>query len=379
MYKPLKAEVKVIISGGGTGGHIFPALAIADGLKKIDPSIELLFVGAKGRMEMEKIPAAGYEIVGLDISGIKRSLSLSNLAFPFKLVSSLIKAASIVKKFKPDVAVGVGGYASGPLLWAAARGGVPTVIQEQNSYPGITNKLLASKAKLICTGYQGMEKYFPSSKILVTGNPVRQDMVSITGKREEALRFFGLTENKPVLLVVGGSQGALAINNAIRDGLSVLKEAGVQLIWQCGTRFQPIAAQSVKDASYQNAFAFDFIKRMDYAYAASDLVVSRAGASTVSELAVVGKPAIMVPLPTAAEDHQTHNCMSMVNKGAAILVRNADASTELVRQAVRCINDKPALAELSKNMAGMAVTDAVERISNEVYRIAIEYRNNKSN
>jgi UDP-N-acetylglucosamine--N-acetylmuramyl-(pentapeptide) pyrophosphoryl-undecaprenol N-acetylglucosamine transferase len=368
----LKAEVKVIISGGGTGGHIFPALAIADSLKKMNPSIEILFVGAKGRMEMEKVPAAGYQIEGLNISGFNRSLSVSNLAFPFKLVSSLLKAMSIVRRFKPDVAVGVGGYASGPLLWAASKLGVPTVIQEQNSYPGITNKLLASKAKLICTGYDGMEKYFPSDKIMVTGNPVRKEMVSIVGKREEALSFFGLSNNQPVLLVVGGSQGALAINNAIRDGLSVLKNSGIQLIWQCGSAFLENAKQSISQANYDNAKVFDFIKRMDYAYAASDLVVSRAGASTVSELAVVGKPAIMVPLPTAAEDHQTHNCLSMVKKGAALLVRNINAATELVQTAVSTINDKDSMVKLSTNMASLAITDAADRISKEVYRIAIE-------
>jgi len=372
----LKTDIKVIISGGGTGGHIFPALAIADGLKQLDSSIEILFVGAKGRMEMEKIPAAGYEIVGLDISGFKRSLSLSNLVFPFKLVSSLIKAVSIVRRFKPDVAVGVGGYASGPLLWAAAKLGVPTVIQEQNSYPGITNKLLASKARAICVGYDGMEKHFPSSKVIVTGNPVRKEMVSIEGKKDEALRFFGLNASQPVLLVVGGSQGALAINHAICDGLHILRDAGIQLIWQCGNAYLPKALQSIKDSGYDNAHAFDFIRRMDYAFAVSDLVISRAGASTVSELAVVGKPAIMVPLPTAAEDHQTHNCMSLVNKGAAILVRNADASTQLVNRAVQTIQDKTRMSELSSNMGQMAITDAADRIAKEVYRIATEKRNN---
>lgn len=370
----MRPDTRIIISGGGTGGHIFPALAIAESLRKIDSSIEILFVGAKGRMEMEKIPAAGYEIVGLNISGFNRSLSWSNLSFPFKLMSSLVKALKIVRKFKPNAAVGVGGYASGPLLWAASKSGVPTVIQEQNSYPGITNKLLASKANLICTGYDGMERYFPASKIMVTGNPVRNEMVDIKGKREEALAFFGLESSKRVILVVGGSQGALAINKAILQGLASLRDSGVQLVWQCGTRFLPEALEAINSAGYSNARAFDFIKRMDYAYAASDLVVSRAGASTVSELCVVGKPAIMVPLPTAAEDHQTHNCMSLVKKGAAILVRNSDAPSLLISEAVKAINDQDLLKSLGENMLKLAITDAAERIANEVYAIALKHQ-----
>ena len=375
----LRPDTRIIISGGGTGGHIFPALAIAEGLRKIDSSVKILFVGAKGRMEMEKIPAAGYEIVGLNISGFNRSLSWSNLSFPFKVVSSLIKALSIVKKFNPNVAVGVGGYASGPLLWAASKVGIPTVIQEQNSYPGVTNKLLASKAQLICTGYDGMERYFPASKIMVTGNPVRNDMVDILGKRAEALSFFGLENGKRVILVVGGSQGALSINKAILDGLSSLRDSGVQLIWQCGTKFLPAALEAINSVGYPNARAFDFIKRMDYAYAASDLVVSRAGASTVSELCVVGKPAIMVPLPTAAEDHQTHNCMSLVKKGAAILVKNSDASNLLVAETIKTVNDQNLLQSLGDNMLKLAVTDAAHRIANEVYSIALKHQEKSVN
>ncbi|MGR6088229.1 MAG: undecaprenyldiphospho-muramoylpentapeptide beta-N-acetylglucosaminyltransferase [Arcticibacter sp.] len=375
----LRPDTRIIISGGGTGGHIFPALAIAEGLRKIDSSIEILFVGAKGRMEMEKIPAAGYEIVGLNISGFNRSLSWSNLSFPFKVVSSLIKALSIVRKFKPNVAVGVGGYASGPLLWAASKSGVPTVIQEQNSYPGVTNKILASKANLICTGYNGMDRYFPASKIMVTGNPVRNEMVDINGKRDEALSFFGLEKDKHVILVVGGSQGALAINKAIQQGLASMRDSGVQLVWQCGTKFLPEALDSIKAAGYTNARAFDFIKRMDYAYAASDLVISRAGASTVSELCVVGKPAIMVPLPTAAEDHQTHNCMSLVKKGAALLVKNSEASNLLVDEAIKTINDRSLLQSLGDNMLKLAVTDAAQRIANEVYAIALKHQEKSIN
>ncbi|MFM7177136.1 MAG: undecaprenyldiphospho-muramoylpentapeptide beta-N-acetylglucosaminyltransferase [Bacteroidota bacterium] len=375
----LRPETRIIISGGGTGGHIFPALAIAEGLRKIDASIKILFVGAKGRMEMEKIPAEGYEIVGLNISGFNRSFSWSNLSFPFKVVFSLIKALSIVKKFKPNAAVGVGGYASGPLLWAASKSGVPTVIQEQNSYPGITNKLLASKAHLICTGYDGMEHYFPASKILVTGNPVRNEMVDILGKKDEALSFFGLEKDKPVILVVGGSQGALAINKAILQGLSALRDSGVQLIWQTGVRFLPEALEAINTTGYSGARAFDFIKRMDYAYAASDLVISRAGASTVSELCVVGKPAIMVPLPTAAEDHQTHNCMSLVKKGAAILVKNSDASHLLVAESLKAIHDTELLHSLGENMLKLAVTDAAQRIANEVYAIALKHQEESVN
>lgn len=374
----MKADLKVIISGGGTGGHIFPALAIADGLRNIDPSVQLLFVGANGRMEMEKVPAAGYDIIGLNISGINRSFSLSNLMFPIRLVGSLIKAMRIVRKFKPDVAVGVGGYASGPLLWAASQSNVPTVIQEQNSFPGITNKLLASKANAICTGYDGMEKYFPKDKIIFTGNPVRKQMVDIAGKRDEALSFFNLNPAKPVLLVVGGSQGARSINHAMRDGLSRLKESGIQLIWQCGKSFIPEALESINSVGYTEARAFDFISRMDFAYAASDLVVSRAGASTVSELCVVGKPAIMVPLPTAAEDHQTHNCMAMVSKGAAVLVKDIDAGTELVSAAIVNIHDKSLLAGLASNMSRLSVTDAADRIARTVHDLALGSLNTKN-
>jgi len=366
-------EMRVIISGGGTGGHIFPALAIADGLRRINPSIKFLFVGANGRMEMEKVPAAGYEIIGLNITGINRSFSLSNLMFPFRLLGSLVKAMDIVRKFRPHVAVGVGGYASGPLLWAASKSNVPTVIQEQNSYPGITNKILASKASVICTGYDNMEKYFPSSKILFTGNPVRKEMVDIAGKRDEAISFFNLDSSKPVLLVVGGSQGARTINHAIRNGLELLRDNGVQLIWQCGKHFLPEALDSIKSTGYTNARAFDFISRMDYAYASANLVVSRAGASTVSELCVVGKPAIMVPLPTAAEDHQTHNCMAMVSKGAALLVKDADSGTQLVAKAIDTLRDNKLLFELADHMSRLSVTDAADRIANKVYELALQH------
>ncbi|MFM7079172.1 MAG: undecaprenyldiphospho-muramoylpentapeptide beta-N-acetylglucosaminyltransferase [Bacteroidota bacterium] len=365
--------MRVIISGGGTGGHIFPALAIADGLRRINPSIKFLFVGATGRMEMEKVPAAGYEIIGLNITGINRSLSLSNLLFPFRLLGSLKKAMDIVRKFKPDVAVGVGGYASGPLLWAASKSKVPTVIQEQNSYPGITNKMLASKANVICTGYADMEQYFPSAKLLFTGNPVRKEMVDIVGKRDESFSFFGLDSTKPVLLVVGGSQGARSINHAIRNGLDVLRDSEIQLVWQCGKSFLPEALESIKSAGYTNARVFDFISRMDYAYAAANLVVSRAGASTVSELCVVGKPAIMVPLPTAAEDHQTHNCMAMVSKGAALLVKDADSGTSLVAKAIETLHDQQLLQQLGDNMSRLSVTDAADRIAQKVYELASQH------
>lgn len=372
MFKQLGTELKVIISGGGTGGHIFPALAIADGLRQIDPSVKLLFVGANGRMEMEKVPAAGYDIIGLNITGINRSFSFSNLLFPIRLMGSLIKALRIIRKFKPNVAVGVGGYASGPLLWAASRSKVPTVIQEQNSFPGITNKLLASKANLICTGYDSMEKYFPQGKIVYTGNPVRKQMVDIAGKKNDALSFFNLDASRPILLVVGGSQGARSINHAIRNGLPLLRDGGVQLIWQCGKSFLAEALDSIKSNGYTDARTFDFIARMDYAYAAADLVVSRAGASTVSELCVVGKPAIMVPLPTAAEDHQTHNCMAMVSKGAAILVKDADAAVELVPKAMEIIQNKQTLAELGGNMLRLSVTDAADRIARKVHELALQ-------
>jgi len=361
---------KVIISGGGTGGHIFPALAIANALKSIDSGIDILFVGAEGKMEMEKIPAAGYPIQGLNISGLQRSLTLKNLAFPFKVISSLTKAGRIIDAFKPDVAIGVGGYASGPLLYMAACKGVPSVIQEQNSYPGITNKILAKKAKLICVAYDGMEKFFPRDKITLTGNPVRADILNIADKKREAAGFFGLDENKKTMLVVGGSQGARSINHSMLAGIKKISDAGVQVIWQTGKQFIKEAAEATAAINANELKAFDFISRMDLAYAMADLVVSRAGASTVSELCIAGKPAVMVPLPTAAEDHQTKNIMSLVKHQAAVMVKDADAGSTLVDTALSLLKDEQKLRELAKNITKLALPGSAMEIARQVLSLA---------
>ncbi len=359
-------NIRVIISGGGTGGHIFPAIAIANALKAIDPTIELLFVGAEGKMEMEKVPAAGFVIEGLPIAGIKRELALSNLSFPLKLMLSLTKASSIIKKFQPDVAVGVGGYASGPLLFSANRRKIPSLIQEQNSFPGITNKILSRKAKKICVAYEGMDRFFPKDKIVLTGNPVREDIRMIDGKKNDATKFFQLDIQRQTILVVGGSQGARSINHAVLAGLSKIADSGVQLIWQTGKNFLPEAKAAIEKLNIKSIQVFDFISRMDLAYAMADIVVARAGASTVSELCIVKKPAILVPLPTAAEDHQTKNCMSLVDHDAAILVADKDAQQKLINEALLLINNSHLRMQLAANIARLARPDAANEIAQQV-------------
>ncbi|MFM9057045.1 MAG: undecaprenyldiphospho-muramoylpentapeptide beta-N-acetylglucosaminyltransferase [Bacteroidota bacterium] len=361
--------MRVVISGGGTGGHIFPAIAIANALRSIRPETEFLFVGAEGRMEMEKVPAAGYDIVGLPIAGIKRELSVDNLRFPFKLVRSLMKAGSVVRKFNPDVAVGVGGYASGPMLYMASRRGVPTLIQEQNSFPGITNRLLSRKASAICVAYPGMERFFPADRIVFTGNPVRKELLDTAGLRDEAFRFFGLDPSLPTLLVVGGSQGARSINQAVRSGIELLNAAGVQLIWQTGKAFLQDARKAVAPLGAK-AWVDAFITRMDLAYANSDVVIGRAGASTVSELCIVRKPAILVPLPTAAEDHQTKNCKALVDQGAAILVTDDQASSRLIHDALELLRDPDRRCSLAEKLGSLARPHAAEEIAQHVIRIA---------
>jgi len=360
---------RVIISGGGTGGHIFPAIAIANALKAEVPGIEILFVGAKGRMEMEKVPEAGYKIEGLWISGLQRSLKLSNLAFPVKVLSSLYRARVIINKFKPQAAVGVGGYASGPLLYAAASKKIPCLIQEQNSYPGITNKLLANKVQKICVAYDRMDRFFPASKIVKTGNPVREQMISIAGKAEQAAEHFKLRASMPTLLIVGGSQGARSINKSILAGLEQIHQSGIQVVWQCGKSFYEEAVNAVEKLNTDKIKVFDFIKRMDFAYALASALISRAGASTVSELCIVAKPAILVPLPTAAEDHQTHNCLALTEKNAVILVKDADAMSTLVNTALDLIKDEKKKSELSENIAKEALRDAAGVIAREVLKL----------
>lgn len=363
-------KFKVIISGGGTGGHIFPAIAIANTLKNVHKdNVEILFVGANGKMEMEKVPQAGYKIEGLNISGFQRKLTIKNLVFPFKLIGSLIKAIRIVKEFKPDVAVGVGGYASGPLLRMATFFKVPAVIQEQNSYPGVTNKILASKVRKICVAYDGMERFFPKEKVVLTGNPVRQNMVQIDGKKDEAMEFFKLDENKPTLLVIGGSLGARTINNSIRESIQILVDKGIQVIWQTGKLYYNDCKKVADKFADKGVRVYDFVQRMDLAYAAADVVVSRAGAISVSELCLVGKPCILVPSPNVAEDHQTKNAMALVNNNAAILVRDADSVSILGGEVVSLLGNKERCNELSLNIKKMGIHNAAEAIVKEIEKV----------
>ena len=363
-------SLKVIISGGGTGGHIFPAIAIADAIKRKVPNADILFVGAKGKMEMERVPQAGYKIEGLWISGIQRSLTLKNLAFPLKLISSMAKAHSIVRMFKPDVAVGVGGYASGPLLKVASTKKIPSLIQEQNSFPGITNRLLAAKVSKVCVAYEGMDRWFSKDKIVMTGNPVREQVVQLEGKKPEACAFFDLKSDKPTLLVVGGSLGARTINQSIQKNLQLFKDAGYQLIWQTGKLYGETAHEAVREMKYEGIKTFKFIDRMDLAYAMADVVVSRAGAMSVSEICLAAKPAILIPSPNVAEDHQTKNARALADKGAAILLADKDAEEKLGDEIKNLLNDKVKQATLSENAEKMAHRNAAEKIADEVLKLA---------
>lgn len=359
----------IIISGGGTGGHIFPALAIARALKRKLPQAHILFIGAKGKMEMEKVPAAGFEIKGLWISGLKRELSARNLLFPLKLLHSTIKAACIIRKFKADVAVGVGGYASGPALRAAALLGIPTLLQEQNSFPGITNKLLGKKAKKVCVAFAGMEKFFKAEKIVITGNPVRKEIIETEGKRTEAASHFSLKDGKKTVLVIGGSQGAFSINTGIEKLLPLLKEYKVQLLWQTGRNFMPRAEAACRKAAYQDVKVIDFIQRMDLAYALADLVISRAGAIAIAELAAIQKAVIFIPLPTAAEDHQTKNARRLEAKDAAVVVKDQEAGEKLPALLVQVLNDDSRREALAKNIGAFATKDADDKIADEIIKL----------
>lgn len=362
--------LRIILSGGGTGGHIFPAVAIANEIKKLVPHAEILFVGALGKMEMEKVPAAGYKIIGVPIAGLQRKFTLANLKLPFLIIQSLLKTRKIVSEFKPDVVVGTGGYASGPLLKAATAKGIPALLQEQNSYAGITNKILSKKASKICVAYEGMEQFFPKEKIILTGNPVRQDITNIAAKRDEAFEFFKLDKNRKTILVVGGSLGAKGINEAMGEGLQQLADNNIQLIWQTGKTYFETAKQQTAAFESKNIRAVDFITRMDLAYAFADVVISRAGAGAISELCIVQKPSILVPLLTAAEDHQTKNAMSLVNKKAAILVRDDQAKANLIKEAVALINNTSLQQELSKNCGLLALPNSTSMIANEVLKLA---------
>lgn len=360
---------RVIISGGGTGGHIYPAIAIANALKEIEPGIEILFVGALGKMEMEKVPRAGYKIIGLPIVGIKREISLDNLAFPLKLTRSLWKARTVIKDFKPDVAIGVGGFASGPLLMIASMLGIPTLLQEQNSYAGITNKLLAKRASKICVAYPGMEAFFPKDKIRVYGNPVRNDIVDVNAKRAAGLVHFGFEEGKKTLFVMGGSLGAKSINESLNAGISVLVDAGYQVLWQTGKGFITEAQKTISQLNTASAKAFEFIYEMDMAYAVADVVVSRAGALSVSELCLAVKPSILIPYPFASEDHQTKNAMNLVEQDAAFFIKDSNAAEELVPSALNLLGDVPKQEELKKNIQKLAKPTAAYDIAGEVLKL----------
>ena len=369
-YMNLQKHKKVIISGGGTGGHIFPAISIANALRKMDPDIDILFVGAEGRMEMEKIPAAGYRIIGLPVAGLYRSLTLKNIKVLIKLFKSLRIAKKVIKEFNPHVVVGVGGYASGPVLRQAGRMGIPTLIQEQNSYAGVTNKLLAKKASAICVAYDGMDKYFPAGKIIKTGNPVRQNFDKLKGLTDEAFSFFNLKKEFPVVLVLGGSLGAGSINNSLSENINKLKDSDCQWLWQTGKYYFENVKALVSVSFCENISVHGFINRMDYAYAAADVILSRAGAGTISELCLVGKPVILIPSPNVAEDHQTKNARALSDKDAAVLIHDDQAIKSLVDEVIKLISDKKKRNRLSENILRMADKDADIRIAEEVLKLA---------
>jgi UDP-N-acetylglucosamine--N-acetylmuramyl-(pentapeptide) pyrophosphoryl-undecaprenol N-acetylglucosamine transferase len=363
--------LRIIISGGGTGGHIFPAIAIANALKNIDPAIEILFVGANGRMEMEKVPAAGYKIIGLDIQGIQRNSIWKNVMFPVKLVNSVRRALKIIKDFKPDAAVGVGGYASGPLLYAASLKNIPYLIQEQNSYAGITNKWLGKNAKKICVAFDGMEKFFPAGKIIKTGNPIRKDAVNVAGKHMQALELFKLSAFKKTILITGGSLGARTLNNSITAGLDKLIAADIQIIWQTGKFYYKQIIEKLGEDYHPDVKIKEFLSRMDLAYAAADIIISRAGAGTIAELCMVKKPVILVPSPNVAEDHQTKNALALVQEDAAIFLADRNAETKLVDRAIELLDDRDLQKKLGTNIGKMAMPNADEVIARELLKLTI--------
>jgi len=374
---------RAIVSGGGTGGHIFPAVAIADEIKRRNPDAEILFVGATGKMEMEKVPAAGYKIVGLEIVGLKRKLVLSNFLLPFKIVKSVMRARKIVKDFNPEIVVGVGGYASGPTLKAASMLKYPTALQEQNAFAGKTNKLLAKKAKVICVAYEGLESVFPKEAIVMTGNPTRKNMVDVKGKEAEGYAYYGLDPNKKTILIIGGSLGARTLNESVVEHIENLQQSDVQVLWQCGKLyFENLKEQlanresSVANAKIEgeltlgNVKMVQFITRMDLAYSIADVVISRAGASSVSELCIVEKPSVLVPSPNVAEDHQTKNAMALVNKDAAVLVKDVEAKEKLIPEVLSLVQDPARCEALKKNIAPLAKPEATASIVDELEKVA---------
>ncbi|MDR0575834.1 MAG: undecaprenyldiphospho-muramoylpentapeptide beta-N-acetylglucosaminyltransferase [Tannerella sp.] len=363
------SNYKVIISGGGTGGHIFPAVSVANEIRHRFPDAEILFIGAEDRMEMERVPAAGYKIVGLPVSGFNRTSKLKNFSVLVKLKKSLRMARKIIREFKPDIAIGVGGYASGPTLWMASSLHIPVLIQEQNSYAGITNKLLGKRASRICVAYRGMGKFFPEDRIVMTGNPVRKDLEHIRKKDMEALNYFGLEADKPILLILGGSLGARTINQGVRNGLGLLIDAGIQVIWQTGRYYYDSIREELKDLNYKGLWFSDFISRMEYAYAVADLVVSRAGAGTISELCLLKKAVILVPSPNVAEDHQTKNARALSDNSAAVLITDRVVEDQLVPAAIELLGDREKLNYLSEHIALFAQYSSAERIVDEVVKI----------
>lgn len=361
-------KIKVIVSGGGTGGHIYPAVAVADALKKrLGDGVEILFVGAQGKMEMEKIPSLGYQIVGLPVVGLQRRLSIKNLALPFKILRSIRIARQTIRKFRADIVVGFGGYASGPVIWAAQGMGIPTVIQEQNSYAGITNKILGRRAKRICVAYDGMERFFPASKIVKTGNPLRGSFVADISKREEANAYFGFDNSKPTLLIVGGSLGTRTLNNMMKLWVDRLTDNDhMQVIWQTGKIYEREIEAFMEGHKQNGVWIGAFIERMDLAYAAANLVVSRSGACTVSELCLLGLPTIFVPSPNVAEDHQTKNAMALVEICAAVMIEDQDAENKVIPMALNLLGDSARLEELRRNIHNLAITNSADKIVDEV-------------
>ena len=366
----MKRKPNIIISGGGTGGNIFPAISIANAIKAKCPEANILFVGALGRMEMQRVPQAGYEIEGLPIEGFNRKNLLKNFSVLWKIWKSQRMARRIIKRFQPSVAVGVGGYASGPMLNTCAAKGIPCLIQEQNSYAGVTNKLLAKKARKICVAYEGMEKFFPKEKIMLTGNPVRQNLLSTAMSREEAISSFGLDPSKRTILLVGGSLGARTLNESVMAALGEIEKSDAQLIWQTGKYYHKEILERVKGRELPMVHITDFISDMGAAYRAADLVISRAGASSISEFCLIGKPVILVPSPNVAEDHQTKNALALVNRSAAIYVKDSEATTTLLPLALTTVSDEAQLKSLSKHILEMALPDSANIIADEVLKLA---------
>jgi UDP-N-acetylglucosamine--N-acetylmuramyl-(pentapeptide) pyrophosphoryl-undecaprenol N-acetylglucosamine transferase len=367
--KSNKRPYRVIISGGGTGGHVYPAIAIANKMSEMIPGTEFLFVGAQGKMEMDKVPEAGYKIEGLWISGLQRKLTLKNLMFPIKLLSSMFKTRKIIKRFSPDIVIGVGGFASGPTLQSASKKRIPTLLQEQNSYAGLTNKLLAEKASKICVAYEHMDKYFPKDKIVLTGNPVRTDIINVNDKRKEAQDFFGLDPNKKTLFAFGGSLGARTINESILNYLEDLIASDIQVIWQIGSFYFKEFKERLRDFDLRTIKHFEFLKEMDLAYAAADVVISRAGALSISEICLTGKPVILVPSPNVAEDHQTKNAMALVKENAALIVKDKEAQMNLVPEALKLLFNEEQQKVLSTNIKRFAKPNAAENIVREIISI----------